>query len=95
MFAVRSGPFAAQVLQHFLSEFHFTGQSLEQAVRSYLLRFRLPGEAQRIDRMMQGFASRFHHDNPDMYAHEDTAYLLAFRWGLSVCCVVWCECVGV
>jgi ankyrin repeat protein len=72
------GEFAALILQNFLSRFHFTGQTLEQAVRTYLVTFRLPGEAQRIDRVMQGFASRFHHDNPDMFSHEDTAYLLAF-----------------
>jgi ankyrin repeat protein len=72
------GEFAAQVLQFYLSRFHFTGQTLEKAVRTYLITFRLPGEAQRIDRVMQGFATRFHHDNPDMFSHEDTAYLLAF-----------------
>jgi ankyrin repeat protein len=72
------GEFAALVLQQYLSRFRFTGQSLEQAVRTYLITFRLPGEAQRIDRVMQAFAMRFHHDNPDMFSHEDTAYLLAF-----------------
>ncbi len=72
------GDFAALVLQNFLSRFRFTGMTLEEAVRAYLVTFRLPGEAQRIDRVMQGFASRFHHDNPDMFSHEDTGYLLAF-----------------
>merc|ERR1711991_68009 len=72
------GEFAGEVLKCFVSRFHFGGQTLEQAVRAYLLSFRLPGEAQRIDRIMQAFASRFHHENPDMFSHEDTAYLLAF-----------------
>jgi ankyrin repeat protein len=72
------GDFASEVLHCYLSDFQFTGQTLEQAVRSYLIKFRLPGEAQRIDRVMQGFAARFYHDNPDMFSHEDTAYLLAF-----------------
>lgn len=77
-FISEPGDFAALVLDHYLSHFHFTGQTLEQALRAYLLTFRLPGEAQRISRVMEGFASRFHLDNPDMFSHEDTAFMLSF-----------------
>ncbi len=76
-FISEPGEFAADVLQCFLQS-PLAGMSLEQALRAYLLTFRLPGEAQRIDRVMEGFARRFHHDNPDMFSHEDTAYALAF-----------------
>lgn len=40
--------------------------------------FRLPGEAQKIDRIMEIFASRYHENNPGVFASPDTAYVLAF-----------------
>lgn len=42
------------------------------------MRFRLPGEAQKIDRIMECFAQRYHENNPGMFPDSDTAYLLAF-----------------
>jgi brefeldin A-inhibited guanine nucleotide-exchange protein len=37
----------------------FTGKPLDEAIRHYLAGFRLPGEAQKIDRMMEKFSERF------------------------------------
>ena len=44
------------------------------------LGFRLPGEAQKIDRLMEKFASRFCECNPkqNIFASADTAYVLAY-----------------
>jgi Sec7 domain len=39
---------------------------------------RLPGEAQKIDRIVEAFAARFCECNPEAYASADGAYLLAF-----------------
>lgn len=39
---------------------------------------RLPGEAQKIDRIMEKFAERYCRDNPAAFACADAAYLLAF-----------------
>lgn len=45
----------------------------------YLQSFRLPGEAQKIDRFMLKFAERYMHNNPStLFANADTAYILAF-----------------
>lgn len=43
-------------------------------------RFRLPGEAQKIDRLMEKFAARYFACNPtnSLFASADTAYVLAF-----------------
>ena len=46
--------------------------------RKFLSGFRLPGEAQKIDRIMEIFASRYHENNPGTFASPDTAYVLAF-----------------
>jgi Sec7-like guanine-nucleotide exchange factor len=42
------------------------------ALRLYLERFRLPGEAQKIDRMMEKFAEKFCRDNPGNVSYHET-----------------------
>ena len=39
---------------------------------------RLPGEAQKIDRMMETFAQRYCILNPDIFTNSDTCYVLSF-----------------
>lgn len=46
--------------------------------RKFLDGFRLPGEAQKIDRLMEKFAERFVHCNPDIFKSADVAYVLAY-----------------
>lgn len=46
--------------------------------RKFLDGFRLPGEAQKIDRLMEKFAERFVHCNPDTFKSADVAYVLAY-----------------
>jgi len=46
--------------------------------RHYLVKFQLPGEAQKIDRMMERFAYRYCENNPGVFPTQDSAYLLAF-----------------
>lgn len=50
------------------------------ALRFFLEGFRIPGEAQKIDRLMEKFASRFCDCNPQntIFASADTVYVLAF-----------------
>lgn len=40
--------------------------------------FRLPGEAQKIDRLMEKFAERFVKCNPGSFKSADVAYVLAY-----------------
>uniref|UniRef100_A0AAX7VEG5 Cytohesin-2 n=1 Tax=Astatotilapia calliptera TaxID=8154 RepID=A0AAX7VEG5_ASTCA len=44
----------------------------------FLWSFRLPGEAQKIDRMMEAFAQRYCHCNPGVFQSTDTCYVLSF-----------------
>ena len=53
-------PFHAQVLKSFASLFDFRGMTFSDALRVFLGRFRLPGEAQCIDRLMEAFAVRLY-----------------------------------
>ena len=46
--------------------------------RSMIARIKLPGEAQKIDRIIEQFAVRFVEANPQSVDHVDTAQILAF-----------------
>jgi hypothetical protein len=46
--------------------------------RKFLSGFRLPGEAQKIDRLMEKFAARFVSCNPEAFKSADVAYVLAY-----------------
>lgn len=46
--------------------------------RQFLWSFRLPGEAQKIDRMMERFAHRYCELNPAIFKNPDTCFVLSF-----------------
>jgi cytohesin len=46
--------------------------------RRFLSGFRLPGEAQKIDRMMELFARRYCICNPGVFGNSDACYVLSF-----------------
>jgi brefeldin A-inhibited guanine nucleotide-exchange protein len=50
----------------------------DDAIRYYLSGFRLPGEAQKIDRIMEKFAERYTIQNPTVFPTADAAFILAF-----------------
>ena len=47
-------------------------------MRKLLFSFKLPGEAQKIDRIIEKFAEKYMTDNPDSYATANEAYLLSY-----------------
>jgi brefeldin A-inhibited guanine nucleotide-exchange protein len=63
----------------FVDMLDFSDMRFTDALRMYLQSFRLPGEAQKIDRFMLKFAEQFMGNNPSgLFANADTAYILAF-----------------
>lgn len=48
------------------------------ACRLFLTGFRLPGEAQKIDRLMEKFAEQYLSCNPEAFKTADVAYVLAY-----------------
>ncbi|MGH0189769.1 UNVERIFIED_CONTAM: hypothetical protein FKN15_038323 [Acipenser sinensis] len=70
--------FNIRVLHAFVDLHEFTDLNLVQALRQFLWSFRLPGEAQKIDRMMEAFAQRYCHCNPGVFQSTDTCYVLSF-----------------
>ena len=80
--------FHKEVLEQFCSLFHFDGQPLIDGLRMFLASFRLPGESQQIDRIIQSFADscgrrcdeaiKMNIFSEDPKRASDTAFLLAF-----------------
>jgi len=67
-----------RVLHEYVDLMDFSGMKFVAAMRNFLADFRLPGEAQKIDRMMEKFAEHFFIQNPDIFTTPDTAFILAF-----------------
>ncbi|XP_030840094.1 cytohesin-1 isoform X1 [Strongylocentrotus purpuratus] len=70
--------FNIAVLESFVALHEFKDMILVQALRQFLWSFRLPGEAQKIDRMMECFAKRYCETNPGVFESTDTCYVLSF-----------------
>ena len=64
----------------YISLLDFTGLTLDQALRTFLSDsgFRLPGEAQKIDRLLGAFSDAYVKDNPNSVRDADAAYTLTF-----------------
>eukprot|EP00069_Balaena_mysticetus_P009766 bmy_06430T0 len=68
-----------------IARFLYKGEGLNKTAigdylgeRQFLWSFRLPGEAQKIDRMMEAFAQRYCLCNPGVFQSTDTCYVLSF-----------------
>ncbi|CAL9177979.1 unnamed protein product [Musa hybrid cultivar] len=67
-----------KVMHAYVDSFDFEGMKFDEAIRCFLQGFRLPGEAQKIDRIMEKFAERYCKCNPKAFTSADTAYVLAY-----------------
>ena len=56
--------FSREVMYSYIDKLDFTDLDFVSALRLFLNNFRLPGEAQKIDRLMEKFASRYLETNP-------------------------------
>jgi brefeldin A-inhibited guanine nucleotide-exchange protein len=66
------------IMHAFVELMDFRQTRFVDALRRFLQSFRLPGEAQKIDRFMLKFAERYIAGNPNAFANADTAYVLAY-----------------
>ncbi|KAI1101696.1 Sec7-domain-containing protein [Jackrogersella minutella] len=67
-----------EIMHAFVDTMDFAKRRFVDALRQFLQSFRLPGEAQKIDRFMLKFANRYVMGNPNAFANADTAYVLAY-----------------
>ncbi|CAI7816305.1 unnamed protein product [Closterium sp. NIES-54] len=66
------------VMHAYVDGIPFHSTSFDHAIRTFLKGFRLPGEAQKIDRIMEKFAEKYCKDNPGVFKTADSAYVLAY-----------------
>ncbi|KAF7458718.1 large Sec7 domain containing protein [Cryptosporidium felis] len=67
-----------QVLKQYCERFSFKDQSLDFSLYMFLSNFHLPGEAQKIDRIIEEFSLKYFQDNPQLLDNKDKVYILAF-----------------
>ncbi|TYG66962.1 hypothetical protein ES288_D05G041000v1 [Gossypium darwinii] len=70
--------FPLAVMHAYVDSVTFSGMKFDTAIREFLKGFYLPGEAHKIDRIMEKFAERYCADNPGLFMNADIAYVLAY-----------------
>ncbi|KAG4305478.1 hypothetical protein PORY_001034 [Pneumocystis oryctolagi] len=73
-----SKPENAQVLDCFINTFDFHGKRIEEALRELLTSFRLPGESQQIERILEKFSNKYYETNSIEIETADAAFVLAY-----------------
>ncbi|XP_066158625.1 IQ motif and SEC7 domain-containing protein 1 isoform X4 [Euwallacea fornicatus] len=74
-------PFCMAVLECFAAELDLSGMQVDVALRKFQQHFRMPGEAQKIERLMEVYSQRYCQCNVDVVARlrsPDTIFVLAF-----------------
>lgn len=75
-------PFQASVRNHFAECYDFTALTFAASLRKFLSKFRLPGEAQLIDRLMEAFSKEVYRqqagEGRSHFKNADAVYVLAF-----------------
>ncbi|XP_068200225.1 brefeldin A-inhibited guanine nucleotide-exchange protein 1-like isoform X2 [Palaemon carinicauda] len=79
-FLGEADPLNREVMCAYVDQMDYRGREFVPALRMFLEGFRLPGEAQKIDRLMEKFASRYCECNTSLglFASADAAYVLAY-----------------
>ncbi|XP_038586108.1 PH and SEC7 domain-containing protein 1-like isoform X3 [Micropterus salmoides] len=72
----KNNEFSQLVAEEYLSNFNFTGLTIDQALRSFLTRFALVGESQERERVLAQFSRRYRECNPESLTTEDSVHTL-------------------
>lgn len=72
--------YGKEIMYAYVDLIDFEGIDFVSSLRMFLENFRLPGEAQKIDRLMEKFASRYCECNAseEVFTSADAAYVLAY-----------------
>ncbi|PIA55523.1 hypothetical protein AQUCO_00700074v1 [Aquilegia coerulea] len=71
--------FNLQVLKEFTHTFAFSGMILDNALRTFLETFRLPGESQKIQRILEAFSDRFYDQQfSELFVSKDAVFILCY-----------------
>lgn len=78
--------FLLSVLRSYMRKFAFFGDPIDMAVRKLLMQVELPKETQQIDRLLQGFADRYHECNPGIYINTGMFERAIKHWHILTSC---------
>ncbi|EPS65079.1 hypothetical protein M569_09697, partial [Genlisea aurea] len=70
--------FSVQVLHEFARTFDFHDMNLDAALRIFLETFRLPGESQKIVRVLEAFSESYFEQAPNILVNKDAAFVLSY-----------------
>ncbi|XP_057976133.1 ARF guanine-nucleotide exchange factor GNL2-like [Malania oleifera] len=71
--------FNIQVLKEFTETFDFSGMILDTALRTFLETFRLPGESQKIQRILEAFSDKFYVQQPSqLFVSKDAVFIFCY-----------------
>ncbi|XP_026389245.1 ARF guanine-nucleotide exchange factor GNL2-like [Papaver somniferum] len=71
--------FYLQVLEEFTDTFSFNGMILDTGLRTYLETFRLPGESQKIQRILEAFSEKFYdQQSSEIFVSKDAVFILCY-----------------
>ena len=70
--------FNLQVMSEFVQLQNFCDLTLVDALRLFLSSFHLPGEAPKVDRLMEAFSKQYCSQNTTDFKHTDTCYIFSF-----------------
>uniref|UniRef100_A0A3Q1JF57 Pleckstrin and Sec7 domain containing a n=1 Tax=Anabas testudineus TaxID=64144 RepID=A0A3Q1JF57_ANATE len=72
----KNNEFSQMVAEEYLSNFNFTGLTIDQALRTLLTQFALMGETQERERVLIHFSRRYRQCNPESLTTEDSVHTL-------------------
>ena len=67
-----------KTLKYFTDTFNFKNIDIIKALKIYFTGFQLPDETQKIDRILECFATKYYSDNPKLFASVDCTYYLSY-----------------
>lgn len=73
-----SDDFSKTCLRKYMRGFSYFGDAIDMSIRKMLMEVILPKETQQIDRLLAGFADRYHECNPGVFLSADEAAIVAF-----------------
>ncbi|KAM7409213.1 hypothetical protein PAMA_002757 [Pampus argenteus] len=72
----KNNEFSQMVAEEYLSNFNFSGLTIDQALRTFLRQFALMGETQERERVLTHFSKRYMQSNPESETTEDSIHTL-------------------
>lgn len=68
------------LVQSLMTDYNFNGMRIDEALRLVMESFRLPGEAQQIERIMDAFAQIYFKtsEKTDLFVDQDAVYVLSY-----------------